>query len=69
MTTSSILSLAFSLFLAFGTAQVLHAQSAAPSERQKIKALIKYVGEMSDTKFVHNGSAYDAKAAATFLRL
>jgi hypothetical protein len=69
MTKSSILSLAFLLFLAFGTAQVLHAQSAAPNERQKIEALIKFVSEMNGTKFVRNGSTYDAKAAATFLRL
>jgi hypothetical protein len=69
MTKSSILSLAFLLFLAFGTAQVLHAQSAAPNERQKIEALIKFVSEMNGAKFVRNGSTYDAKAAATFLRL
>ena len=69
MTKSSILSLAFLLFLAFGTAQVLHTQSAAPTERQKIEALIKYVGEMNGAKFVRNGSTYDAKAAATFVRL
>jgi hypothetical protein len=69
MTKSSILSLAFLLFLTFGTAQVLHTQSAAPSERQKIEALIKYVGGMNGAKFVRNGSTYDAKAAATFLRL
>ena len=68
MTKSSILSLAFLLFLAFGTAQVLHAQSAAPNERQKIEALIKFVSEMNGAKFVRNGSTYDAKAA-TFLRL
>jgi hypothetical protein len=69
MTKSSILSLAFLLFLAFGTAQVLHAQSAAPNERQKIEALIKFVSEMNGAKFVRNGSTYDAKAATTFLRL
>ena len=62
------LSLAFFLFLAIGIAPVLHAQSVSPSERQKIEALIKYVGEMSETKFVRNGSTYDAKTAAMFLR-
>jgi hypothetical protein len=61
MTKSSILSLAFLLYLAFGTAQVLHAQSAAPNERQKIEALIKFVSEMNGAKFVRNGSTYDAK--------
>ena len=63
------LTLAFFLFLGIGFAQVLHARSASPRERQKIEALIKYVGEMNDAKFVRNGSTYDAQAAATFLRL
>ena len=39
------------------------------SERQKIEALIKYIGEMNETKFVRNGTAYDAVTAAKFLRL
>jgi uncharacterized protein DUF5329 len=69
MTRLSILTLAFFLFLGIGFARVLPAQSASPGERQKIEALIKYVGEMNDAKFVRNGSTYDAKAAATFLRL
>ena len=64
-----ILRLAFFLFLAIGIAPVLHAQVVSPSERQKIEALIRYVGEMSDTKFVRNSSTYDAKTAAMFLRL
>jgi hypothetical protein len=59
----------FFLFIAIGIAQVLHAQSASSSERYKIEVLIKYVSEMNGAKFVRNGSTYDAKAAATFLRL
>ena len=47
-----ILTLVFFLLLAIGMAPVLHAQSVPPSERQKIEALIKYIGEMNDTKFV-----------------
>jgi Family of unknown function (DUF5329) len=65
----SILALSVFLFLEIGTTPVLHAQNISPSERQKIEALIKYVNELSDAKFVRNGSAYDAKTAATFLRL
>ncbi|HWX75961.1 MAG TPA: DUF5329 family protein [Candidatus Acidoferrales bacterium] len=64
-----ILTLVFFLLLAIGMAPVLHAQSVPPSERQKIEALIKYIGEMNETKFVRNGSTYDAKTAAIFLRL
>jgi Family of unknown function (DUF5329) len=62
------LKLAFFLFVAIGIAPILHAQVVSPSERQKIEALIRYVGEMSETKFVRNGSPYDAKTAAMFLR-
>lgn len=69
MTKSSILSLAFLLFLAFGTAQVLHAQSAAPNERQKIEALIKFVSEMNGAKFVRNGSTYEPKPRPPFYGL
>jgi Family of unknown function (DUF5329) len=64
----SIWALSVLLFLEIGTTSVLHAQNISPSERQKIEALIKYVSGLSDTKFVRNGSTYDAKTAATFLR-
>jgi hypothetical protein len=69
MTRLSILTLAFILFLATGIVHVLHAQGLSPSEKQKIEALIKYVGEMNDVKFVRNGNTYNAKTAETFLRL
>ena len=69
MTRLSILTSAFILFLATGIAHVLHAQGLSPSEKQKIEALIKYVGEMNDVKFVRNGNTYNAKTAETFLRL
>jgi len=38
------------------------------TEKQKIEALIKHVEELKDTKFIRNGSEYDAKSAGTFLR-
>jgi len=47
----------------------VHAQVVAQSEGQNIEALIKYVEQMNDVTFVRNGSSYDAKTAATFLRL
>jgi len=55
-------------FLLIGITPVLRAESISPGEKQKIEALLKYVGEMKDTKFLRNGSTYDAKTAATFLR-
>jgi hypothetical protein len=56
----------FLLLLAL--ASILQAQALSPSERQKIEALIKYVGDLKETKFIRNGSSYSAAAAATFLR-
>jgi len=47
---------------------ILHAANPPISESQKIETLIKYVGEMNEAKFVRNGTVYDAKTAATFLR-
>jgi uncharacterized protein DUF5329 len=38
------------------------------SEKQKIEALIKHVEGLKDAKFIRNGSEYDAKTAADFLR-
>ena len=55
-------------FLLIGITPVLRAESISPGEKQKIEALLKYVGEMKDTKFLRNGSTYDPKTAATFLR-
>ena len=58
------------LFLALGLAisSFVHAQSLPPAERQKIEALIKYVGDLKDSKFVRNGSTYDVSTAVRFLR-
>lgn len=38
------------------------------TEKQKIEALIKYVEDMKDAKFVRNNQEYDAKTAAKFLK-
>jgi Family of unknown function (DUF5329) len=38
------------------------------TEREKIEALIKHVEGLADAKFVRNGTEYDAKTAAKFLR-
>ncbi len=37
-------------------------------EKEKIEALIKHVGDLDGAVFVRNGSDYDAKTAARFLR-
>ena len=54
--------------LLFLLAPCLHAAPSAP-EGQKIEALIEFVEQLGDAKFVRNGTAYDAKAAASHLRL
>jgi hypothetical protein len=45
-----------------------HAQTLPIAERQKIEALIKYVGDLKDTKFIRNGSSYEVSTAVRFLR-
>ena len=64
--TSWIFSLAYSLLLVT-TVQVA-ALSATATEKQKIEALIQQVSELKDARFVRNGSAYNSKSAAIFLR-
>lgn len=54
------------LSIVFGVA--LHAESKQLTENQKIEMLIKRVAELKDAKFIRNGKAHDAKAAADHLR-
>ena len=58
----------FVLSVELATTQLVLAEPISSGEKQKIEALIKYVGEMSDVQFMRNDSAYDAKTAAIFLR-
>lgn len=62
-----ILPLAFISFLL--TVAGAHAGVTGFSEAQKIQYLIRSVEELSNAKFIRNGRAYDAKAAADHLRL
>ena len=58
------------LVLALGSAipSFVQAQALPTAERQKIEALIKYVGDLKDTKFIRNGSSYEVSTAVRFLR-
>ncbi|MDP2605122.1 MAG: DUF5329 family protein [Deltaproteobacteria bacterium] len=58
------------LVLAQGLAisSFVHAQALPTAERQKIEALIKYVGDLKDTKFIRNGWSYHVSTAVRFLR-
>lgn len=52
------------------SALVLTAVAASPpSEADKIESLIQSIAQLQGAKFVRNGSAHDAKAAADHLRL
>lgn len=60
-----LLATAFAVFIHFTPA----AAAAAPeAEKQKIEALLAKVEGLSEAKFIRNGSDYDAKTAAKFLR-
>ena len=56
------------LLLGLAIVSFAHAQALLPAERQKIEALIKYVGDLKDAKFIRNGSSYDVSTAVRFLR-
>jgi hypothetical protein len=56
------------LFLLFAPALPLQAQDMPPAEKQKIEFLIKHLEDLKDASFVRNGSDYDSKTAAKFLR-
>jgi Family of unknown function (DUF5329) len=62
------------LAVAFGAAAIVtvplpvRGQQKHATEGQKIEALITHVEGLRDVKFVRNGTEYDAKTAANFLR-
>ena len=53
------------LFIAIGHCPAVE---PTPAEKAKIEALIANVEGLADAKFVRNGTTYDAKTAAKFLR-
>ena len=46
----------------------LQSQHLPATEKQKIEALIKQVGDLKDAKFVRNGTVYEPATAVRFLR-
>ena len=46
----------------------LHAQTAPPAEKEKIEALIAHLENLTGAIFIRNGTDYDARTAAKFLR-
>ena len=60
--------LAVVLLITLAIPVATHAQTLPTAERRKIEALIKYVGELKDAKFIRNGWSYDVSTAVRFLR-
>lgn len=56
------------LLLHAATSLGLQAADKPVSEKDKIEALIKHLDTLKDATFIRNGSEYDSKAAAKFLR-
>jgi hypothetical protein len=67
----SVLTMRFLLSLMFCVVAVagVHAGVTRASEAQRIEYLIRSVEQLSNAKFIRNGSAHDAQAAADHLRL
>ena len=66
MTSRTFLHAALLLLLA--ALLPLHAADTVGGERAKIEALIAHLENLKDATFTRNGSDYDAKSAAKFLR-
>lgn len=68
MTSRTFLRAVLSFVFLLAASIPLHAENAGMSEKAKIEALISSVESLKDAKFIRNGSEYDAKSAAKFLR-
>jgi len=68
MKCSSALLLAWILLMATAAPIDLRAAENPATEKEKIEALIKQLETLKDATFIRNGSSYDAKTAAKFLR-
>ena len=68
MTTRKFIAHCLLIPCCLATGSVLVAKDAELSEEAKIEALITYVENLKDVTFIRNGSDYDAKSAAKFLR-
>ena len=55
-------------FIFLGLIWWIPVQVNAADEKGRIEGLISHVENLKDAKFIRNGSTYDAKSAAKFLR-
>lgn len=68
MTTRTFIRTAIGFVFLPSAALPLHAGNPPPGEKAKIEALIGHLETLSGATFIRNGSDYDAKSAAKFLR-
>jgi hypothetical protein len=68
MTTRNFISTCVLSLGSFVASSFVVAKDAEMTEPAKIEALIYYVENLPDVTFIRNGSDYDAKSAAKFLR-
>ncbi len=68
MRTSRIVSAALLIVFSMVGPLNLRAAEKPLGEKEKIQALIKALENLKDATFIRNGSDYDARAAARFLR-
>ncbi len=68
MRTSRIVSAALLIVFSMVGPLNLRAAEKPLGEKEKIQALIKALANLKDATFIRNGSDYDARAAARFLR-
>jgi hypothetical protein len=70
MRKQGLVRLIFSWALFFGMLlpPVVTGENVPAAERQKIESLIKHVGDLTDAKFIRNGSTYEVSIAVRFLR-
>ena len=68
MILRSFLLTAILCLFASTTVPASRAATIAPDEKAKIEALISHLETLKDATFIRNGSDYDAKTAAKFLR-
>src|SRR5882724_1736928 len=67
LTVTNLIKLTLWLFLLVAAPSFLHAQNLPVTEKQKIEALIKQVGDLKEAKFIRNGSTYEVASAVRFL--
>lgn len=67
MTFRTFLRTVFACLISLAAILPSHAEPAA-AEKAKIESLISHLENLKDATFVRNGSDYDAKSAAKFLR-